>query len=397
MHGPVESRAALTAGARKILFLTPGCFDKGGISRYCRYQIDAVREIFGLDNVRAISLLGPDPDGFETPFEVAWHGPAPRATHASRAGFVLQVLGQAALWRPDVIHCAHVNFTPLVSRLKSLCGATTVLNVYGLELWSSSLTNSRRAHLSRMDHIIADCHATADHVVDQAMHPDVPTVIWDCADLDRFSPGPMPHHLLERYGLPDLNHHRVVLTLGRLAVAARHKGYDRLLDIWAGVSARVPNAHLVIAGRGDDADRLRAKAKDLGLTKVTFTGAIDEEDLAAIYRSAHVFALVSDKGPSRGEGIPLTPIEALASGLPVIVGNEDGSREAVDGSRNGIVVSPRDQAAMSDALVDLLTETGHARDARVTAARSVAYERFGYTKFREKHAALYAQLAGPVE
>ncbi len=378
----------------KILFLTPGCFDKGGISRYCRYQIDAVREIAGADKVRVLSLLGPDPEGFEPPYPVTWHGRAPTVTKAARTGFVLQAVRQAALWRPDVIHCAHVNFTPLVSRLKALCGATTVLNVYGLELWSG-LNGTRRAHMARMDHVIADCHATADHVAVEAMHPNAPTVIWDCADLERFCPDPVAPQLAERYGLPNMGRYRVALTLGRLSEAARHKGYDRLLEIWGAVCARVPEAHLVIAGRGDDSARLQAKAQELGLSdSVTFTGSVDEEDLAAIYRAAHVFALVSDKGPGRGEGIPLTPLEAMASGLPVLVGDEDGSREAVDGTRNGIVVSPRDLDAMTDALVTLLSETGPARDTRVAEARAVAEERFGYEGFVDKHRKFYNRVGG---
>lgn len=342
--------------------------------------------------MRTLSLLGPTYDGFETPFDVTWHGGKSIASFAARFRFVLQALRHAVVWRPDVIHCAHVNLTPLVALLKRLSGATTVLNVYGLELWSG-LSKARATHLARIDRVIADCHATAHHVVSEQMHPAAPTVIWDCADLDRFRPGPPSPHLAARYGLPDLDAHRVVLTLGRLSVSARHKGFDRLLDTWGNVRERTPKARLVIAGQGDDAERLRAKTADFGhADSVIFTGPIDEHDLAAIYRAAHVFCLVSDKGPGRGEGIPLTPIEALASGLPVVVGDEDGSREAVDGCRNGIVVSPRDPAAMTEALVTLLSETGKTRETRVTEARAVAEERFGYAAFRDKHAALYSGI-----
>tara|TARA_R100001143_G_scaffold57379_1_gene54622 strand:+ start:650 stop:1801 length:1152 start_codon:yes stop_codon:yes gene_type:complete len=376
----------------KVLFLAPGCFDKGGISRYVRYQLDALREIGAQENVRALSLLGPGPDGFETHFNVTWHGPTDEVNAFSRAAFVMQTFRQTILWRPDVIHCAHVNFAPLVTRLKAVSGAKTVLNVYGLELWSG-LNDTRRTHLAKLDHVIADCHATADHVVTENMHTGQPSVIWDCVDLDRFIPGPRPQDLTDRYGLPDMKQKRVVLTLGRLAKAARHKGYDRLLEIMSDVRSRVPNAHLVIAGRGDDANRLQAKAHKLGLGDcVTFAGSIAEGDLPALYRSAHVFALISDKGPGRGEGIPLTPLEAMASGVPILVGDEDGSSEAVDGSRNGIVVSPRDPEAITNALTLLLSESGTARANRVTEARRVAEERFGYAAFREKHAAFYKAL-----
>jgi phosphatidylinositol alpha-1,6-mannosyltransferase len=107
---------------------------------------------------------------------------------------------------------------------------------------------------------------------------------------------------------------------------------------------------------------------------------------------AHVFALVSDKGPGRGEGIPLTPIEALASGVPVLVGDEDGSREVVDGTRNGLVVSPRNSATMIDALVDLLSESEPMYAHRSAEARQVAEERFSYAAFVKKHRALLAKI-----
>ena len=57
--------------------------------------------------------------------------------------------------------------------------------------------------------------------------------------------------------------------------------------------------------------------------------SINEFDLPFVYKSAHLFCLVSEKGKGKGEGIPLTPMEALASGLPIIVGNHDGSKELI--------------------------------------------------------------------
>ena len=58
---------------KKILYLSPGCFDKGGISRYNRYQITALREILGDKNVKVFSLLPPQEGDFEDHFEVSWH------------------------------------------------------------------------------------------------------------------------------------------------------------------------------------------------------------------------------------------------------------------------------------------------------------------------------------
>jgi phosphatidylinositol alpha-1,6-mannosyltransferase len=244
--------------------------------------------------------------------------------------------------------------------------------------------------MQRMDQVIADCHSTALHVREFNLHAQIPAVIWDCADLSRFHPGPVDDEILAKYRLPDPERKLLVLTLGRLSKFARHKGYDRLIEVFGDVRTNVPDAHLVIAGRGDDRERLETKVKSLDLMDcVTFSGAIDEEDLATIYRAAYVFCLVSDKGPGRGEGIPLTPIEATASGVPIVVGDEDGSREVVDGTRNGVVVSPRDLPQLTDALITLLSETGKIRENRVAEARKVAEERFSFTSFVEQHAALF--------
>lgn len=376
----------------RILHLTPGCFDKGGISRYSRYQISALREIVGRENVRVLSLLGPDRDSFETGFAVDWHGRSGRAEGRDRAGFACEALRQALVFRPGIVHAAHVNLAPLALACARLCDARTVLNVYGLEVWSG-LSPRRAASLARMDRVIADCHATANYVFAAALHPARPTVIWDCVDLLRFRPAAPDLAVIARYGLPDPGRHRVVLTLGRLAKAAVHKGFDRLIHAFAAIAKGVPEARLVIAGSGDDRPRLEALAAAEGLGGlVAFPGAIDEADLPALYRAAHLFSLVSDRGIGRGEGIPLVAIEALASGLPVLVGDEDGSREAVDGSRNGLVVSPRDPAAMAAALRTLLDEVGVGAQRRAFEARAVAEERFGYGAFVEKHRAFYAQL-----
>ncbi len=368
---------------RRILYLTPGVFDKGGISRYGRYQIAALRRFA---EVRVLSLVGPNSESFEDPFEVFWHGTRPRL--GDRMAMAFQSVTQTMAWRPHLVHAAHVNLTPLAGHLARFVGAATVLNVYGRELWSG-LSKRRRCALYRCDHIIADCYATADHLRHKAMHPDPATVIWDCVDLDRFCPGASGSGVLSRYGIPYADQSRLILSLGRLARDSTHKGFDRLIKAFSALNSS--DALLVIAGHGDDRPRLEALAKQHSLgNRCIFTGPLADADLPALYRAARVFALVSDKGPGRGEGLPLTPIEALACGVPVIVGNEDGSCEAVDGTRNGRVISPRDPCSYVAALGDLLAQPeGAARK----AARQVAEERFGFDSFSAKHRDFYEQIA----
>jgi len=372
-----------------VLYLTTGCFDKGGVSRYSRYQIQALREIFGAQAVCAMSLLGPSMGSFETPFEVTWHGQD--GGLAGKAAFVLACVGKALAWRPRVIHAAHLNLAPLAKTAAKLTGANTIVNIYGREVWSPMSRRRRRA-LWTADGIIADCHFTADYAVGHRMHAVRPRVIWDCVDLDRFSPGVCPPSVLQRYGMPNDADAFIIMTLGRLSKSARHKGYDRLLRAFAATAPRCPNAKLVVAGSGDLSAWLLELARSLHIEERTyFTGSIDERDLPDVYRAASTFSLVSDRGEGRGEGIPLTPLEAMACATPIIVGDQDGSQEAVFGGRNGIVCSPFDQASQEKALVELY-ENQRLRRIMAKQARQVAIEYFGYDRFRNELEETYKGL-----
>lgn len=376
-----------------ILYLTTGCFDKGGVSRYCRYQAQALRELFGDANVSVMSLLGPDGSGFETSFETHWHGGRGRLWDKAR--FSQHALRRSFATRPDVVHVAHLNMGPLAIHAARIAGAVLVLNVYGLEIWSG-LSTARRRAMRRMNRIMADCHFTSSYVVEESMHVARPDVIWDCVDLDRFTPAECPSETLRKYGLPDKRACFVIMSLGRLSVRAAHKGYDRLLRVFASLAPEVPQARLVIAGKGDDLERLRALASELGVRdRVVFPGAVPEADLADVYRAATIFSLVSDRGTGRGEGIPLTPLEAMACAVPIIVGNQDGSSEAVfgdeGGEANGYAIDPFDQ----DNHVAKILRLARAPDLLERmrrSARRVAEERFGYERFVREHAALYADL-----
>lgn len=374
----------------RVLYLTPGCFDKGGISRYCRYQIQTARELGDLVDIRVLSMMGPDGDGFEVPFHVDWYG-APRVGQTSRARFALMAAWATLIWRPHVVHVAHVNYAPLAAFLARVVSARTLLNVYGLEIWSG-LSRFRQNSMRSMDRIIADCHFTANYVVEAGLHAVRPVVIWDCVNLERFFPGSCSDDILRKYGIPSKSDAFIVLTLGRLAKGAAHKGYDRLIRAFACLTRKLANACLVVAGRGDLRPALEELAKSLGVgQQVRFIGPVAEEDLVEVYRSANVFSLVSDRGPNRGEGIPLTALEAMACGIPIIVGNQDGSQEAIIGAENGFVIDPFDKAKHVEFLCRI-AESKELAALLSQRARQIAVREFGYEGFRHKHRDVFVEM-----
>jgi len=375
----------------KVLYLTPGCFDKGGISRYTRYQIEALRRIVGRDRVIALSLLGPGSDDFESPFEVAWNGRA-NVTIGSKAQFVRQAYTIARRERPSIIWAAHCHLSGLANLLARVAGASTVVNAYGHEVWSGPSADARWG-LRRSELLVADCHFTAEYLQSTGVRTSANSlVIWDCVDTERFVPGPAESETLCRYGIPTPEQHFIILTVGRVADGARHKGYERLLTVFSRVARQCERARLVIGGDGNLIGSLKQQARALDVEKlVTFTGSIHESDLVQVFRSASVFSLVSDRGKNRGEGLPLTPLEAGACGVPILVGNQDGSQEAVVDGSNGRVLDPFDLDAHAATLLDLADHAPRlealARNARVVVERE-----FSFGRFLERHAGLMSRL-----
>ena len=369
----------------RIVYLSPGLFDFGGIARYGRYQVRALREIVGEANVHVVSMLGPTGDdlGPDLAVDAIAGGNDARA----KVRFLRMAVGAAT--RGAIFWAAHVHYAPIVATLAAVHGGVPVVNIYGVEIWSG-LSRAVRESIRRC-FVVSDCYATLHHAEGMGVaRPDRSAVIWDPVDVDRFHPGDPDPEVLARYGL-DRGGPRIGF-LARLSSDARYKGAERLIEAFA--EANLPEeATLVIAGSGDYRPALEAQARRRGLSgRCIFPGRIAEADLGDFYRALDAFVLVATKGPGEGEGLPLTPIEAAACGVPIIVGDEDGSREAVIPGETGFVVSPRDQEALVATLRQVVTPEPVNRMA--TRAAEWSRKAFSYACFSEQHRRLLAAIGG---
>ncbi|RTE51718.1 glycosyltransferase family 1 protein [Arenibacter aquaticus] len=368
---------------KKILYLSPGCFDKGGISRYNRYQINTLKEIAGKENVKVFSLLPPQEGDFEDHFDVTWH--AWGISKLSKLAYVYKVLFIFWYWKPDIIWLGHVNLTEILVRFNLFSPAKTVLNVYGLEIWSG-LRPKVEEGFKKVDYVVSDCHFTAKYIEENGFRvKDSTEVIWDCVDLKKFAPLKSLDNFHIKYNIPDPKKNPWVLSLGRLSFSAAHKGYERLIEVFSEVGKEDNRSVLIFAGKGDMIDHLKDLAKKFNVSeRVYFSGMVHEDDMPKFYSAAHVFSLVSDRGVGRGEGIPLTPLEAMACGAPIIVGNQDGSQEAIFESRNGYCIDPFDLNNHVNSLLNILNSKEEFEDKSKNAI-SVANEHFSYRGFKQKH------------
>jgi glycosyltransferase involved in cell wall biosynthesis len=140
-------------------------------------------------------------------------------------------------------------------------------------------------------------------------------------------------------------------VIGTVAALRPEKNLGRLIRAFASVVQSGVAARLVIVGDGPERAPLTALAHALGVAHlITFTGHRD--DTPALYAGFDLFALTSDT-----EQMPLSVVEAMASGLPVVA-TEVGDIRAMLAAQNAPWLGPRDDAAISGLLAGLLASPG---------------------------------------
>lgn len=178
----------------------------------------------------------------------------------------------------------------------------------------------------------------------------------------------------------------LVLAVGNLYSV---KGHDILIRALTLVAQRRPDLPWVaaIAGRGGEHASLLALSESLGLSeRVKFLGV--RSDVGALLNGADIFVQ-----PSRSEGMPLSVIEAMRAGLPVIASDVGGLREMIASGVDGELVPAEDAQELASRLERLL---GHPRErARLGSAAKVSSgDRFGLDSMVDRYLHLYRSISG---
>jgi glycosyltransferase involved in cell wall biosynthesis len=170
----------------------------------------------------------------------------------------------------------------------------------------------------------------------------------------------------------------VVFTPARLHPG---KGHLFLLD----AAAQIPDAVFVFAGEGEERSRLLDRARQLQIAdRVRFLG--DRQDVPALLACSDLFVL-----PSLYEGLPMSILEAMAAGCPVVATSVGGIGEAVTDGETGLLVPPSDAGALAAAIRRVLSDADFAgRLAR--AARVAVAEGFSSEAMVRRTAGLYEEL-----
>lgn len=205
-----------------------------------------------------------------------------------------------------------------------------------------------------------------------AKHGLTAQVIPNIIDLSRFKPvtlrdpGPRPHLVVTRnleaiYDIP-----------------TALKAFARLRQQW-------PGARLTVAGSGPELASLRQLASDLAVADaVHFAGRIDNADIPALYASADLVL-----NPSTADNMPISILESLASGVPVVTTDAGGIPDLVEQGRTALLVPVGDAAAMAQAASRLLSEPALRQHLHEQGLQEVA--RYAWPQVRNQWQHAYQQ------
>lgn len=197
-----------------------------------------------------------------------------------------------------------------------------------------------RRWINKLDGKIAVSKPALDHV---SRHlPGEYCIIPNGIDTEQFC--------LNGSGRAEFNDGKInILFVGRLE---RRKGLAYLLNACADIKRSFPNFRLIVVGPGTVLRlRYEKSVADMSLTdNVVFTGYVSSAELPSYYHSADIFCAPATGGESFG----IVLLEAMACGKPVVATNIQGYASVLADGKEGLLVPPRNQEALADALLSLL-------------------------------------------
>lgn len=331
----------------KVLILTPSAYGGyGGIAQYNRDLIEAIALTEGLTKVRVLPrLINFNVNVKQIPVNVEFIENSAKGL----LPFIFECL-KNIFCKYDLVICAHINFVPLAFLISLLYRSKTVLVCYGIDVWSTHQSFIVRKMLKSIDRFWSISDVTKRKMVEwSGVRESLFSILPNAIYLKKYGLKPKNKFLVKKY---ELENKKVAFFLGRLDEREKYKGIDEVFSVIRRVAKEVPNFLFLIGGDGTDKSRLIQKAEDLGIGKyVKFIGYVDEDLKPDHYRLADVFLM-----PSSGEGFGFVFLEALACGVPVIAGSEDGGKEAVRNGLIGYYVDPKNKPRLVNTIFMALNQ-----------------------------------------
>jgi phosphatidylinositol alpha-1,6-mannosyltransferase len=342
----------------RIIVAAPGISGADGASELARQWVAALAASVDDGVTLEVWSLSDTERPAELPERVAFSTAA-----GSRWRFASTAVNAGAIADDTLLVVMHVHLLPALIPLLWR-GARALTVMLGIEVWKP-LRPLERIALRRSWRLAAISAYTMDRF--RSQNPavaDLPVAVCHPRVPDPLPPAETAAPaLLPARAAPS----PYALIVGRMSAEERYKGHDLLIDVWPRVMARAPNASLLVAGGGDDVDRLRQKAAVAGLAdRVRFLGPVTAGQLAALYRDAACFVM-----PSAGEGFGIVFLEAMRAGTPCVAG-PGAAQEIITDGHDGVIADPTRPDDVADAVARLFLDASYRGRLGAAAAECVA-------------------------
>lgn len=248
-------------------------------------------------------------------------------------------------WRPDVVHMhtSHAHTLGVAAARTSGRGARTVVSRrVDFSIYRNALRLSWLKYRFGVDRYVAISRGVRDQMVRDGIPAGRIRIVHSGIDLARFE-GVEPAAVRAEFGFPPGT--RIVLDV---AAFGWHKAQEFLVRATPEILRRHPGTRVLLVGEGECEPRVRAEAAALGLEReIVFTGF--RTDVPSLLAACDVFVMCSVL-----EGLCTSLLDALALRRPAVGSAVGGIPEVLLDGVTGLLVPPRDPAALADAVCRVL-------------------------------------------
>ena len=360
----------MTAAPPRTLLLLSQTWSNGGIQRFNRTLLAASRQT----GTRCDVLTLRDPEDSVPPAS-APDGVAGTvaAFDNNRARFAVAAWRAMASGRYGIVVVGHINMLVMaVALTRAMLRAPRLLLIaHGTEVWTG-IGGARRLALRQVQQILCVSGYTRDLIRRQAPElGDERFSLFPNALGDTWRSLAPTQIAIRRDGV-----RRYLLAVARLDRHDRTKGIITTIEALG--MLREDSIDLVVAGRGDDLEFLRAVARRAGVeSRVIFRGGVSDAELVELYRRCEAFVL-----PSGQEGFGIVFLEAMYFGAPVIAARSKGAVDVVSHEITGLLVDYGDVAGLRATIERMLEDAplrarlAHAAHQQVTQDGEFTFDAF---------------------
>jgi PEP-CTERM/exosortase A-associated glycosyltransferase len=220
------------------------------------------------------------------------------------------------------------------------------------------------------DAVVTICEQLRNAVASRVGRKTALHVVKNGVEVAKFTPGEAKDEVRERYGLKGKR------CIGYIGTFQPYEGLDTLVAAMPRIREKIPEAHLVITGKGGVEDQLREQVQRDKLQElVTFTGRVPHDQVKDLYQLSDMFCYPRISTRTTELTTPLKPLEAMATAKPVLVSDVGAMLELVRPGETGMIFRAGDSADLAEKAIHILEDPARRAEMGKAARVYVEHER----------------------